>query len=78
MAQPKQRASQIPLHDIQIFLGELQCRAKDRNGAPVREFQMHFEGEGVAQFLRMLYAAEYHLRNYEIRRVDEDKGRRKH
>ncbi|GHB33900.1 hypothetical protein GCM10007094_23520 [Pseudovibrio japonicus] len=76
MTKPSQRASQIPLHEIQVFLGELQRRAKDRNGAPVKEFQMHFEGEDVVQFLRMLYAAEYHLRNYEIRRVDEDKGRR--
>lgn len=76
MTDQKQRASQIPLHEIQVYLGELQRRAKDRNGKPVQEFEICFEGDDVSQFLHMLYAAEYHLRNYEIRRVEDHEDRR--
>ncbi|MGH0003155.1 hypothetical protein ACQU0X_30955 [Pseudovibrio ascidiaceicola] len=77
MSEPNQRASQISLHEIQVYLGELQRRAKARDGKPTKEFQMHFEGDDVSHFLRMLYAAEYHLRNYEIRRVEDHKDRRR-
>ncbi len=71
MTQPKQRSSQISFFEIRRFLKELQGRAMDRHGKPAQEFELHFEGEDVVRFLRMIHAAEYHLHNYEIRRIDD-------
>lgn len=60
------KVSDISLHDIQMFLGKLQNKCKDRDGKLVAQLEFHLEGNEVREFAAMMYAAEYHLRHHEV------------
>lgn len=66
----------LSLHDLQVFVGDLQRQVTMSDGSTTEEVCFHLEGEELKDYRRKLWCIEQHLARYEIMRV-KDEGRRR-